>query len=50
MIESALVPWTVTLPFYSDRDIYPQFDLEITMSNILYILVTHLCMYKKTCQ
>ena len=47
MIESTLVPWTVTLPFYPDRDIYPQFDLEFTMSNIVYILVTHLCMYKK---
>ena len=47
MIESTLVPWTVTLLFYSDREIYPQFNLEFTTSNIVYILVTHLGMYKK---
>ena len=48
MIESTLVlSWTVTLPFYPDRDIYPKFYLEFTMSNFVYILVAHLCMYKK---
>ena len=47
MIESTLVPWTETLPFYPDQDIHPKFDLEFTVSNVVYILVTHLCMYKK---
>ena len=49
MIESrpTLVPWIVTLLFYPDRDIYPQFDLEFTMIDTVYILVTHLCMYRK---
>ena len=49
MIESrpTLVPRTVTLLFCPDWDIYPQLDLEFTMSNIEYILVTHLQMYKK---
>ena len=47
MIESTLVLWTETLPFYPAQDIHPQFDLKFTMSNIVYILVTHLCMCKK---
>ena len=35
MIESKPVPWTVTLPFYRNQDIYPQLDLGFTVSNIV---------------
>ena len=47
MIESTLVLGTVILPFYPDQHISPHSAWEYAMSNIMYILVTHLCINKK---